>query len=264
MFVINSKWGAEQVGDMTDSRVDDFVSGLSGTITLPARATLPLLEKLLKKTHACHLVSAAAVPLSAANPFLQLLAQLDGIAIEGEGDVAAAEDDDEVSWQLRCDCGAFWHNANVCSHVVAVADELGALAVDTLLTKLGGRRKVGRPETHHGDCLDRGKAPPPRFHSAEWHSAECDRKGELRFHKWRIVRIFAEAEEFVGVVWGYRERSGPGIKKHGLWNIRYEEFADTDDEFEELTKEELCDALALASRRGVAGPSAKDLAPRVI
>lgn len=251
---------------MTGSRADDFVAGLAGDTPLPARATLSSLEKLLKATHACHRVTAEPVLRSEANPFLRLLADVSGVAIERPGDADSADEAEEetVWWRLKCDCGAFWHNANVCSHVVAVADELGALDVDILLTQLGGRRKVGRPETHHGDCLDRGKAPPAKYHSAKWHSAAIDRKGAMCFHKWRTVRCFAEQEEFVGVVWGFRERSGPGIKKHGLWKIRYEEFAGTDDEFEELTQEELCDGLALASRRGVAGPSAKDLAPRVI
>jgi hypothetical protein len=42
---------------------------------------------------------------------------------------------------------------------------------------------------------------------------------------------------------GFRECTGPGIKRHGLWNIEYPE-----------EKDELCEALALASVRGVKGP----------
>jgi hypothetical protein len=51
----------------------------------------------------------------------------------------------------------------------------------------------------------------------------------------------------------FRECAGPSIKRHGLWKIEYPEEKDELERYEELTTEELCEALALASVRGVKG-----------
>ncbi|KAJ1619988.1 hypothetical protein T492DRAFT_889462 [Pavlovales sp. CCMP2436] len=58
-------------------------------------------------------------------------------------------------------------------------------------------------------------------------------------------------------VWNYREFGGKGFKKQGLWVIKYED--DPEDDTEELSK-----ALSRASRLGLRGADAQDLAQRVL
>jgi len=253
---------------MTPARAENYLKSLNGNlISQRLQPSLLNLDKVLKKTHCCHKVLAWRVPSSQANPFMQHLNKLDGLRVSDSCEDEEKDSDEAASsWGFCCDCGGFWHSGNVCSHIVAIADEVGALSIDTLLTKLGGRRKVGRPSTHHGHCLDKCETTrAPKFHSAQWYSQQLEKKGALHYHKWRTVRQFGEqAEEYVGVVCNFRECAGPGIKPHGLWKIEDPDEQDERERFEELTKEELCLALALASRRGVTGPSPMDLAPRVI
>jgi len=84
-------------------------------------------------------------------------------------------------------------------------------------------------------------------------------------HKHRTARLFGETGKvYVGKVMSYRELNGKGLKKHGLWEIRYEDDSDPEDDKEELTLQELCAALSYASDLGMRGAAAQDLAQRVI
>mmetsp|Transcript_36725 Transcript_36725/g.86274 ORF Transcript_36725/g.86274 Transcript_36725/m.86274 type:complete len:101 (+) Transcript_36725:137-439(+) len=64
-FVINSGSGADNIGNMTPSRAMTFVKTINGTLKLSKRATLAKLDKLFKKSHTCHIVTALPVPLEA-------------------------------------------------------------------------------------------------------------------------------------------------------------------------------------------------------
>jgi hypothetical protein len=66
-----------------------------------------------------------------------------------------------------------------------------------------------------------------------------------------------------GKVWRYRENGGNGLKKNGLWEIFYED-DDPYDNTEELTLDELCEALARASRLGMPGCAPADLIQQVV
>ncbi|KAJ1634724.1 hypothetical protein T492DRAFT_903181 [Pavlovales sp. CCMP2436] len=71
-------------------------------------------------------------------------------------------------------------------------------------------------------------------------------------------RLFGDEEMmYVGKVLIYRELGGKGLKKQGLWVIKYE------DDPEDDTKE-LSEALSRASRLGLRGAAAQDLAQRVL
>ncbi|KAJ1635558.1 hypothetical protein T492DRAFT_863212, partial [Pavlovales sp. CCMP2436] len=61
----------------------------------------------------------------------------------------------------------------------------------------------------------------------------------------------------VGKVWNYRELGGKGLKKQGLWVIKYKD--DPKDDTEELSE-----ALSRASRLGLRGAAAQDLTQRVL
>ncbi|KAJ1618964.1 hypothetical protein T492DRAFT_891196, partial [Pavlovales sp. CCMP2436] len=62
---------------------------------------------------------------------------------------------------------------------------------------------------------------------------------------------------YVGKVWNYRKLGGKGLKKQGLWVIKYED--DPKDDTEELSE-----AFSRASRLGLRGAAAQDLAQRVL
>mmetsp|Transcript_36736 Transcript_36736/g.86288 ORF Transcript_36736/g.86288 Transcript_36736/m.86288 type:complete len:167 (+) Transcript_36736:217-717(+) len=57
--------GANNIGNMTPSRAMTFVKTINGTLKLSKRATLAKLDKLFKKSHTCHIVTALPVPLEA-------------------------------------------------------------------------------------------------------------------------------------------------------------------------------------------------------
>mmetsp|Transcript_49236 Transcript_49236/g.112854 ORF Transcript_49236/g.112854 Transcript_49236/m.112854 type:complete len:82 (+) Transcript_49236:362-607(+) len=78
-------------------------------------------------------------------------------------------------------------------------------------------------------------------------------------HKHLTARPFGDEEMvYVGKVWTYRKLSGKGLKKLGLWVIKYE------DDPEDDTESELSEALSRASRLGLRGAGAQDLAQRVL
>mmetsp|Transcript_36730 Transcript_36730/g.86277 ORF Transcript_36730/g.86277 Transcript_36730/m.86277 type:complete len:180 (+) Transcript_36730:217-756(+) len=53
--------GANNIGNMTPSRAMTFVKTINGTLKLSKRATLAKLDKLFKKSHTCHIVTALPV-----------------------------------------------------------------------------------------------------------------------------------------------------------------------------------------------------------
>mmetsp|Transcript_36715 Transcript_36715/g.86243 ORF Transcript_36715/g.86243 Transcript_36715/m.86243 type:complete len:374 (-) Transcript_36715:788-1909(-) len=257
-FVINSGSGADDIGDMTRTRAMNFLKSIDGSLVLPKGATLEVLKKILAKTHSCHRVTARPVALKDANPFMRTLTRLNGIAGADSGD----EDD---SWCFVCDCGSFLHNGNLCSHIGACAHTVGAVDLDVLITQLGGRKLPGRPRKNFGGPLDRVKpAAASKYHSAKWYSELIEKKGPLWVHKHRTVRLFGEeGMAHTGKVRRYRENGGNGLKKHGLWEIFYED-DDPYDNTEELTLDELCEALSRASRLGMPGCAPADLIQQVV
>jgi len=243
---------------MTRTRAMNFLKSIDGSLVLPKGATLEVLKKILAKTHSCHRVTARPVALKDANPFMRTLTQLNGIAGADSGD----EDD---SWCFVCDCGSFLHNGNLCSHIGACAHTVGAVDLDVLITQLGGRKLPGRPRKNFGGPLDRVKpAAASKYHSAKWYSELIEKKGPLWVHKHRTVRLFGEeGMAHTGKVRRYRENGGNGLKKHGLWEIFYED-DDPYDNTEELTLDELCEALSRASRLGMPGCAPADLIQQVV
>jgi len=265
-FIINTGSGADNIGNMTRKRAKAFMQTYTGTLK-PSKAAchgdIDALEKVLKKSHSCHLVTAQPVELKHANPFLRTIAKLNGIGADGSDEDA---DEPLPSWKFTCSCGHFWHNGNLCSHIGAVADTVGAIDLAVLVTKLAGRKLPGRPKKNLGGPLDRVKSTAAeKYASPEWFEAHIEKKGAMCVHKHRTVRLFGETGKvYVGKVMSYRELNGKGLKKHGLWEIRYEDDSDPEDDKEELTLQELCAALSYASDLGMRGAAAQDLAQRVI
>jgi len=266
-FVINSGSGADTIGNVTRARATSFLKSKNGSLEVPKEATLDSLEKLLTKTHSCHRVTARPVVLKDASPFMRTLANLNGLA--GADDCPFGDEDggDGVkdSWYFACDCGGFLHNGSVCSHICACAHAVEAIDLGVLITQLGGRRLPGRPRKNFGGPLDRvNPSAVGEFHSAKWYSERIEKKGAFSVYKHRTVRLFGvEGGEFVGKVTGYRELSGKGLKQHGIWKIFYKDDP-VDDNTEELDLKELCEALSLASRRGLPGYDPSDMVPQVI
>ena len=71
-----------------------------------------------------------------------------------------ADSNEEPVW-IQCDCLEFWHNANYCPHVLAVAHELGLIDLDQTNMTIPGKASIGRRRKFHGNCLqkDGGLAP---------------------------------------------------------------------------------------------------------
>jgi hypothetical protein len=169
---------------MTPARAEKYLKSLDGKlISSRTRPTLLNLDNVLKKTHCCHRVVAWPAPPSQANPFVKRLTKLDGLAVRESCEDEDEDSDEEASsWAFTCDCGGFWHSGNVCSHIVAIADEVKVLSINVLLTELGGTRRVGCPSTHHGHCLDRGKttrAPPAPLSRVVLAAAREERRSAL-------------------------------------------------------------------------------------
>jgi hypothetical protein len=124
--------------------------------------------------------------LKHANPFLRTIAKLNGIGAD-----SSDEDADEPlpSWKFTCSCGHFWHNGNLCSHIGAVADTVGAIDLAVLVTKLAGRKLPGRPKKNLGGPLDRVKSTAAeKYASPEWFEKHIETKGAMCVHKHRTAR----------------------------------------------------------------------------
>jgi len=180
-----------------------------------------------------------------------MLAKLSGMCADG------SNEDNNVdggnSWKLGCDCGSYWHKGNLCSHIGAVADVIGAVDLAVLITQLGGRKLPGRPGKNHGGPLDKVKLPTiGKYASPEWFAKYIEKNGAMCVYKHLTARLFGDEEMvYVGKVWNYRELGGRSLKKQGLWVIKYED--EPEDDTKELTLDELCEALSHASWLGMRG-----------